>query len=1373
MSSGRNKVDSSFSSSQSFPQLLSPIDKHLHLFGDGSKSRLQSPFERGSGLLHDGQLGYSSGSFMYSSNPSLPFSCGLSTDLFSTIPPQQEENQQTLPTNIEEFPTLQYLDLAKKDPFLGQNPGLSQINNTKDPFLINAAFKTTEKQNFGLQKSQITRSCEDLQSSPTLPLQDGNYFNFPSTLDEPTQLDYLDLATLDFITNPNLISYAPVNVKEKTYEKDQDIFSEDNITCHETNSVRSEAVARLGNTYLSDHGGSDGLSAFSRVKKKKKLRLKKSKSDIERRYENIMPQNRNSSILYQATKDVFVKHDLIENVSEHIQGKKVESLSENIDVRKSRKRRSDSPKGSKSESKLMKMNKKPEKHLNVRDKLTHLTEEQKDKMKAVLGQTGCIFVKKKRSLSCDEPVVYVNDSQVFSSTGLFRETSEERDYKFHPIKSNSRVIFDDQHKPRKLTSVLQLKCQECDFQCRSVLELKNHRAKHIKKPEEDLIELQNVKPSQVTVIPNLLHDKQHVTDKDKEDINEQRMGCHVNVSCHLEKIPEVTGVDEQANTGLFVADVRNTFTTSLSAPFISENSKQTICEGKVVKDIDDSSRKTSSSLPITETHVPIKPSKTKQVSVPLSSQPSSSLYLNPDLNQETEMAVKAIESISSEYDICNLNKEEMSSEYSDYIAVKTVLDCNTEANGVQALDNDLIYDKPGLDLHVLNMNPIAQDIKDNKQCLTEENETYSALKTVPLFQDKQTCSKKKYTEISRTDDKLPDHGEQDTEVTNEVFEDLLENGIQYSESCGTGTNTDVLEQAFVVEDSSAGVKMNIDNERSRIKDRTRETEHVENTLNNDLIDISFENLQVLVEPNVGNLQDLEESRVGTLQHLEATSVDTFQVSDERNTVINDDIENICNNIKESDMILEVCRDGEELKRKERDIQGNSNRCTDSIENLFPIPSVNSDESLARNDVDNEVYVEHSNNFEKFSQDISDPDVRTYLDKLVDLVSSDNFECTNKYQQDDLLENVKPASEFDIGTCESSNETNSSSVIIYNKNSDVLELNSFAKEAMKERSEVMNDQNCGYVTESLPNSSLITDSANISGHTLLENVLLANEFAQDISNNNKTETTQLGRCSDSDRSTLSISVASDEKESDESVTVDTSISRTNVPMKVDSINDRTNVPMKDKSSYININTPKVSCSKNNSTNELKLVDFNNDISGPVNINVENDSININIPVIDNTGEIERKTPENSDVIHHGDDISVMGNASHIESDEPKLDDTGDIDRNVPVIVDIQYVTEMCSQLANNEGLTTGVESSKIFENENNKNALKSSAIHKMQVPKVCSAVVDQNKKSSVTKEHFIPNSLSKVVQGKGYKKQVKECGMFKFPITMSNSFSTVL
>lgn len=495
-----SKVESSFSQNPTLPRLLSPIDKHLQLFAEGSKSKLHSPLERSAGYLQDGQLSYSSGSFMYSSNPSIPYSCSLSTDLLNTIPASQYESQPAFSTNIEECRALRYLDLAKKDPFFGQNLGLSQIN-TKDPFLINTTVKTAERVNTGLQKSQITRSCEDLQASPTLQLHDGNYFNFPSMLDEPTQLDYLDLATLDFLTNPNLISVSTGLYKEKPDEKEDAIYSEDNLICQEPSSICTETAAR--NVSLSEHTN----SAFSKIKNKK-LRLKKSKCDIEKRIGKRKSESKNDlKILPDIGGDSVKQCNSIVHESVQLSQQNVgRSFLENKDYRKCRKRKLITPRvNSTSGMKSLKMNKKAsdsrkiaksENIFNVREQLTHFTEEQKDSAKAVIGQTGCIYVKKKRSLSCDEPVVYVNDSQInlFGNTGAFsripisEEHSQDRN-KFHPTMSHSKALeLLEQSKTKRLTSVLQLKCQECSYRCRSVFELKNHGVLHVGLKQSELQE---------------------------------------------------------------------------------------------------------------------------------------------------------------------------------------------------------------------------------------------------------------------------------------------------------------------------------------------------------------------------------------------------------------------------------------------------------------------------------------------------------------------------------------------------------------------------------------------------------------------------------------------------------------------------------------------------------------------------------------------------------------------------------------------------------------------------------------------------------------------------------------------------------------------
>ncbi|KAL3866796.1 hypothetical protein ACJMK2_044064 [Sinanodonta woodiana] len=104
-----------------------------------------------------------------------------------------DENCASILSSIEDYPQLEYLDLAKKDPYVGGQNYSSQVN-IRDPFLINATMKVPS------QRLPI-RVNDDFQASPSF--QDTNYFNFPASTEDPTQLDYLDLARLDlFINNP-------------------------------------------------------------------------------------------------------------------------------------------------------------------------------------------------------------------------------------------------------------------------------------------------------------------------------------------------------------------------------------------------------------------------------------------------------------------------------------------------------------------------------------------------------------------------------------------------------------------------------------------------------------------------------------------------------------------------------------------------------------------------------------------------------------------------------------------------------------------------------------------------------------------------------------------------------------------------------------------------------------------------------------------------------------------------------------------------------------------------------------------------------------------------------------------------------------------
>ncbi|KAL4227643.1 hypothetical protein ACF0H5_013083 [Mactra antiquata] len=487
LSGGGSKVNT-FQSSQCIPRLLSPVDRHLHLFGDGSKSRVNSPVERSSSFVQDSQTGYN---FMYSSNPSIPLSCNFSTDLFSSTPPPTQEDSPAFLTNIEECPTLRYLDLAKKDPFFGQNLGLAQIN-TKDPFLINASVKT-DRPTSSLQKSHITRSLEDIQASPTLQLQDGNYFNFPSTLDEPTQLDYLDLATLDFITNPNLVPSAPVLYKEKSIEKDDDIYRVPELYSEELMSYKTEPVSKAWSIC-------DGLNARNdnAVIKNKKLRLKKSKSDVERRpYVCTLNPDKEHTIHFSDLKeDVQTENsELVDDVIAMCNNKE-RPKSETKDYKISRKRKLDSSKANgHSEIKPTKTHKRSGDTRRMsrsdivftpQEPVANIAVESNNSYNNVYGETGCIYVKKKRSLSCDEPVVYVNETNVFEDDGPFDDNTPSKRPNRIRTKSNSYVTglsavsFTEvsPNKAQRLTSIIKLKCPHCTFSCQNVADLKSHCVLH-------------------------------------------------------------------------------------------------------------------------------------------------------------------------------------------------------------------------------------------------------------------------------------------------------------------------------------------------------------------------------------------------------------------------------------------------------------------------------------------------------------------------------------------------------------------------------------------------------------------------------------------------------------------------------------------------------------------------------------------------------------------------------------------------------------------------------------------------------------------------------------------------------------------------------
>ena len=469
---GNGTKSSHFPSSQSESRLLSPIDKHLNFLGDVSKSRGQSPFEKCVGYINDHQFGFQTSAFSYSSTPSEPFSTNIGTDLLSGFTSTNEDNQQSLLTNIEECRTLQYLDLAKKDPFFGQNPVLPQVNS-KDPFLFNAAIKADSKSLPGLcnQRMTLARSCEDIQSqaSPSFQLQDANYFNFPSTLDEPTQLDYLDLATLDFLTNPNF-TYSNSVLKDKGW-KDDDIYSENNLVYHEQSNELASETLTLPERHIGTRQSVEEPARFGQ-RKVKNLRLKKSKSDLG---------NPNKVCLIpdsQSYDTNLTRRGLAK--SESGGTKKPNRKRKMSETRFDRYRLMPKESFGYAGKRLCKSNK----IFNVSQQLTGFTDEEKESMKAVLGRGDCIYVKKQIGEN-KKPVVVVEDIPASIVKNLYR-SDESSNPAQNPNVANygktdhcNVIDMSPEHsKEKKLTSVLKLKCQECRFSCHSVQELKEHSVTH-------------------------------------------------------------------------------------------------------------------------------------------------------------------------------------------------------------------------------------------------------------------------------------------------------------------------------------------------------------------------------------------------------------------------------------------------------------------------------------------------------------------------------------------------------------------------------------------------------------------------------------------------------------------------------------------------------------------------------------------------------------------------------------------------------------------------------------------------------------------------------------------------------------------------------
>ena len=443
-----------------FPRLQSPLEKQF-------QARIQSPVDKAINFL--GEPGTCPQPLPGSANPALPFSCNLGgMDLLGSYT-TQDDNQAGLPS-IEEFPTLQYLDLAKKDPFWGQNIGLTQIN-TKDPFLINAS-EPSEK--LSCQKiTTVEKSSEDISihSSPTLQLQDGNYFNFASTLDEPTQLDYLDLATLDFLTNPNLGSYpglGPWRPDRYPSDKEDNIYPGD-LMSTESNPFANESMASYS---LSHSMSSEDL--FTHSQHARPGDIGKSKS----LFKPIAKSGSRTKAISKRTKTQNLRKKVTKGVEKIRKESEIDSTGEPF----SKVQKVDDKEKAKNVPKANKV----QTGLNVKEHLEGFTEAEKESFKAVLGPNRSIVVKK---IKLQHPA--------HAEPEIVEENSD-----FKVEKVVDRIVFnckrcsytsskrDNMERHREDHAVkVTLQCPECSYSCAQIRALKTHFESQHSKLKHQVCEL--------------------------------------------------------------------------------------------------------------------------------------------------------------------------------------------------------------------------------------------------------------------------------------------------------------------------------------------------------------------------------------------------------------------------------------------------------------------------------------------------------------------------------------------------------------------------------------------------------------------------------------------------------------------------------------------------------------------------------------------------------------------------------------------------------------------------------------------------------------------------------------------------------------------
>ena len=475
---------SAYSGTDDDDQIQNIINKNLDYLEHDSIDNIhpgdsKEPYIQSQSFLPESNVGFSEDSLNYAASQPVPFACNLSSDLLSDLGASHDQNQ---PTVVAPCSTLQHLELPKKDPFLGQTPSLTPLNS-KDPFLMNAAVQP-DKPSVSEPKNMppLLKSVYDIQTSPIFQLQDGNYFNFTSMLDEPTQLDYLDLATLDFLTNPNFI-YGPKE-KDDFSGNDSSAWLDSNTSSLTLDSLDKFDKNTILPTKTRDDSAVDRKMNRIRLDKVKTHFPKKSKMyfnkpNMKSKSNENSPRNRRHSA--KETDKTITKANPIRC---HAVGQSKEAPEKMTERLKSstRKRKLSLPSALETEPFEGQTKVKNERKLcgksrlchsdeifNVKETLAGFSEEEKDSFKAVLGKNACVLVKKQKLMPYFKPPIIEQVNEIMSNNLKTYET------RIHQNSGTAeRETFIKSHINFDNSSVFHIRCPTCVYKCNTINELKQH-----------------------------------------------------------------------------------------------------------------------------------------------------------------------------------------------------------------------------------------------------------------------------------------------------------------------------------------------------------------------------------------------------------------------------------------------------------------------------------------------------------------------------------------------------------------------------------------------------------------------------------------------------------------------------------------------------------------------------------------------------------------------------------------------------------------------------------------------------------------------------------------------------------------------------------